>query len=91
MDVGIRELKQRLSEIIDLVAKGETVRVTDRGVPKAVLSPALSTDQLAVGVEEGWIRPPLRTGLVGQGPRMRSDRRVLDVLGEDRTDRFTQS
>ena len=31
MDVGIRELKQRLSEIIDLVAKGETIRVTDRG------------------------------------------------------------
>ncbi|MFM7094166.1 MAG: type II toxin-antitoxin system Phd/YefM family antitoxin [Actinomycetota bacterium] len=88
MDVGIRELKQRLSEIIELVAQGETVRVTDRGVPKAVLSPALSTDQLAVGIEEGWIRPPRRQGQVGRGPRMKSDRRVADVIAEDREDRI---
>lgn len=88
MDVGIRELKQRLSEIIDLVAKGETVRVTDRGVPKAVLSPALSTDQLGLGIDEGWIRPPQRSGRIGQGARMKSERRVLDVLAEDRSDRF---
>ena len=88
MDVGIRELKQRLSEILELVAQGETVRVTDRGVPKAVLSPALSTDQLAVGVEQGWIRPPRRDGQIGRGPRMKSDRRVADVIAEDREDRI---
>jgi prevent-host-death family protein len=88
MDVGIRELKQRLSEILELVARGETVRVTDRGVPKAVLSPAISADRLAIGIEEGWIRPPRREGLVGRGPRMKSDRRVGDVIAEDREDRF---
>lgn len=88
MDVGIRELKQRLSEILELVAKGETIRVTDRGVPKAVLSPAISADRLAIGIEEGWIRPPQREGLVGRGPRMKSDRRVGDVIAEDREDRF---
>lgn len=88
MDVGIRELKQRLSEILELVAQGETVRVTDRGVPKAVLSPALSTDQLAVGVEQGWIRPPRRDGQIGRGPRMKSDRRVADIIAEDREDRI---
>ena len=87
MDVGIRELKQRLSEIIDLVAKGETVRVTDRGVPKAVLSPAPSSDPFVIGVEQGWIRPPRHTGPIGRGPRMKSDRRVLDVLADDRSDR----
>ena len=88
MDVGIRELKQRLSEIIDLVAKGETVRVTDRGVPKALLTPAVSADRLAIGVEEGWIRPPRRAGQVGRGPRLKSDRRAADVLAEDREDRI---
>ncbi|MBU3703603.1 MAG: type II toxin-antitoxin system prevent-host-death family antitoxin [Ilumatobacteraceae bacterium] len=87
MDVGIRELKQRLSEILDLVAKGETVRVTDRGVPKALLTPALSADRLAIGIEEGWVRAPRREGQVGRGPRMKSDRRVADVLAEDREDR----
>lgn len=88
MDVGIRELKQRLSEIIELVAQGETIRITDRGVPKAVLSPALSSDQLAIGIEQGWIRPPRRQGQVGRGPRMQSDRRVADVIAEDREDRI---
>ncbi len=88
MDVGIRELKQRLSEIIDLVASGETIRVTDRGVPKAVLSPAPSSDPLASGVAEGWIKPASRRGPIGRGPRLKSERRVLDVLTEDRTDRL---
>jgi len=48
----------------------------------------LSTDQLAVGVEQGWIRPPRRDGQVGRGPRMKSDRRVADVIAEDREDRI---
>jgi prevent-host-death family protein len=38
MDVGIRELKQRLSEYLDRVSKGEVVRITDRGRPKALLT-----------------------------------------------------
>lgn len=39
MDVGVRELKDRLSEILDKAASGEIVRVTDRGVPKALIVP----------------------------------------------------
>jgi antitoxin (DNA-binding transcriptional repressor) of toxin-antitoxin stability system len=37
--VGIRELKNRLSEYIRLVRSGETVLVTDRGVVVAELRP----------------------------------------------------
>lgn len=35
----MRELRQRASELLRLVAGGETIQVTDRGRPVAVLSP----------------------------------------------------
>ena len=37
--VGIRELRQRASELLRLVERGETIEVTDRGRPVALLTP----------------------------------------------------
>ena len=37
--VGIRELRQRASELLRLVEQGETIEVTDRGRPVALLTP----------------------------------------------------
>lgn len=37
--VGIRELRQRASELLRLVEQGETVEITDRGRPVALLTP----------------------------------------------------
>jgi prevent-host-death family protein len=37
--VGVRELRQRASELLRLVAQGETVEITDRGRPVAMLTP----------------------------------------------------
>jgi len=37
--VGVRELRQRASELLRLVEAGETIEVTDRGRPVAVLAP----------------------------------------------------
>lgn len=37
--VGVRELRQRASELLRLVAGGETIEVTDRGRPVALLAP----------------------------------------------------
>jgi prevent-host-death family protein len=37
--VGIRELRQRASELLRRVEAGETFEVTDRGRPVAVLAP----------------------------------------------------
>lgn len=36
--VGVRELRQKASEILRRVAAGETFEVTDRGRPAAILS-----------------------------------------------------
>lgn len=37
--VGVRELRQRASELLRRVAQGETIEITDRGRPVAVLGP----------------------------------------------------
>lgn len=37
--VGVRELRQRASELLRLVENGETIEVTDRGRPVALLTP----------------------------------------------------
>lgn len=45
--VGIRELRQRASELLRRVAAGETLAITDRGRPVAVLAPLPDAGPLA--------------------------------------------
>lgn len=63
MEIGIRELKAHLSEYVTRVAAGEVFTVTDRGVPRALLSPVGGDGELTRGLAEGWVtrrstRPP---------------------------------
>jgi prevent-host-death family protein len=44
--VGIRELRQRASELLRRVEAGETIEVTDRGRPVAVLAPLPESEPL---------------------------------------------
>lgn len=37
--IGIRELRQRASELLRRVQQGETIEITDRGRPVALLAP----------------------------------------------------
>ena len=46
--VGIRELRQNLSKYLQRVLRGETLQVTDRGRPVAVLAP-LPEQESALG------------------------------------------
>jgi prevent-host-death family protein len=85
-DVGIRELKQRLSAYLSRAERGEVIRITERGRPKAILGPLPGRDRLEEGIAEGWVRPPTREGL-RPVRRWRGTRPVLDVLAEDREDR----
>jgi prevent-host-death family protein len=39
MSVGVRELRQRASELLRRVGQGETIEITDRGRPVAILAP----------------------------------------------------
>ncbi|HEX2362367.1 MAG TPA: type II toxin-antitoxin system prevent-host-death family antitoxin [Jiangellaceae bacterium] len=83
MDVGVRDLKARLSEFLDRAARGEVITVTDRGDPKAVLGPLPGRSRVPAGIEEGWVTPATRVGL-DSVRRHRATQRVLDVLADDR-------
>jgi prevent-host-death family protein len=63
MDVGIRDLKARLSEHLERVARGEVITVTSRGRRVAQIVPVPGRGNLERGLAEGWItrqadRPP---------------------------------
>ena len=92
--VGIKVLKNKLSEYVRLAASGETVLVTDRDrvvaelVPPRVGRAELLVDaRLADAVRHGWIVPPARA----EGPPPRLPVAPLDELlaelDADRADR----
>lgn len=84
MDVGIRELKQNLSAYLERAARGETIRVTDRGLPKAILGPVPGAARLDQGLAEGWISAPESRAPAGQVRRARAKGRSDEALTEDR-------
>ena len=53
----MRELRQRASELLRLVAGGETIEVTDRGRPVAVLAPVPGGSPLEQLRASGEITP----------------------------------
>ena len=93
--VGIKALKDRLSEYLRIVASGETVLVTDRDRVVAELIPPrggrglLAADSvLADAVRQGWITPPV--GAMDSEPPRRPVAPLADLLAElerDRDDR----
>ncbi len=92
--VGIRELKNRLSEYVRMVQSGERVTVTNRGVVVARLVPP---DAEAETAEEalrhlaraGEIRvgKPNRPDLYPSPPGLMSDEEVAALMDEVRGDR----
>ena len=60
----ITEAKNGLSSLIDRVKGGETILITDRGVPVARLAPAAAT---AVPDDEGRLARLERTGVITRG------------------------
>ncbi len=62
-EIGVRELKQSLSETLRAVGRGEQVRVTLRGRPLADIVPAgaaAGDDRLRELVANGRLVPPAR-------------------------------
>jgi prevent-host-death family protein len=55
--VGVRELRQRASELLRRVERGETIEVTDRGRPVAVLAPPPSGSRIEQLRARGEIEP----------------------------------
>ncbi len=93
--VGLKILKNKLSEYVRLVAGGETVLVTDRDrvvaeivPPRGGRSPMLADAMLADAVRRGWITPPT---LSDEAPPPRKPvvrfQELMSELERDRSDR----
>lgn len=64
--VGVRELRQRASELLRLVEQGETIEVTDRGRPVALLTPLPQGSTFERMLAAGEIEPA--SGDIGDLP-----------------------
>lgn len=93
--VGLKVLKNKLSEYVRLVAGGETVLITDRDRVVAELVPPAegrshTVDDVALAelVRQGWLTPAL-IGPGGEVPRRPVLRftTILEELHHDRVDR----
>jgi prevent-host-death family protein len=81
-EIGVRELKQSLSETLRAVARGQQVRVTVRGKPVADIVPAgaaVSDDQIRELVAKGRLVPPSRAR-PKRAPRLAKPRREASAL-----------
>jgi prevent-host-death family protein len=59
MQVGVRELRQRASELLRLVEGGETIEITDRGRPVAMLAPLAAGSPLERLRAQGELDPAI--------------------------------
>lgn len=91
--VGLKVLKNKLSEYIRLAAAGETVLVTDRDhvvaqitAPDAARSPLLADVVLAEAVRKGWLTPPALDG-GGAPPATKLVANLAELLSELDVDR----
>ncbi len=92
--VGLKVLKNKLSEYIRIAASGETILVLDRdrvvaelAPPREGRSPVLEDARLADLVRSGKFRPASITGEIPPRKPVRSDKDLLDELARDREDR----
>ena len=89
--VGVRELRQNLSVYLDRVKDGETLDVTEHGVPVAELRPRTEDPISAIDrlIAEGRITPAKysATRNIGLPPKMPGPTALRDPPGDARRGR----
>jgi antitoxin (DNA-binding transcriptional repressor) of toxin-antitoxin stability system len=92
--VGIKVLKNKLSEYIRIASQGETVLVTDRDrvvaeitQPQGGRGELVADAVLAEAVRKGWVTPPvIRQSIMPRHPVARlAD--ILEQLAQEREER----
>jgi prevent-host-death family protein len=87
--VGVRELRQNLSVYLARIARGETLEVTDRGQPVAILAPLPRPASVLERMHrEGRLIPAKGDLLTAMRPATgRTTRRASRMLDRVRADR----
>lgn len=88
--VGVRELRQNLSVYLARIARGETLEVTDRGLPVAILAPLPKPSSVLERLRaEGRVTPATGDLLAAVRPLTgRTSRRGSRALQQTRADRL---
>jgi len=93
--IGVRELRQNASKYLERVKQGESIEVTERGVPIAVIGPVpvVKKSRVQELIDEGLMtpgrgdlaeilaRPPIAIDPSYDGPSLAQ---ILDEQREDR-------
>lgn len=93
--VGLKVLKNKLSEYVRAAHQGETILVTDRGEVVAELIPPrggrsifAQDGLLAEAVRKGWLTPPLYKGkALAERRPVGTLKEILERLEADRSER----
>jgi antitoxin (DNA-binding transcriptional repressor) of toxin-antitoxin stability system len=93
--VGLKVLKNKLSEYVRIAAGGETVRVTDRGrvvvemkAPQPAPKHGKKESVIERGIREGWITPATRHGPPPPPPPgIMTLEELMEEIALDREDR----
>ena len=88
-EVGIRALKQNASKVVARARAGESITITDRGRPVAVLGP-IRQSRIEVLIESGLATRPTRSlrDLPPPAPREASQRLLSEIIDDQRADRI---
>jgi prevent-host-death family protein len=70
MEVGVKELRENLAEWLDRAAAGDEILITERGVPKALITAATGEIILDRLIREGRATPARRRDPVSLPPRI---------------------
>lgn len=81
-EIGIRELRDQLSRIVDDVERGDEIVITNHGRPVARLSPFDQLEPLADLRARGLVREP--TGPRWEPSPIRAKGTVSDFVSEQR-------
>lgn len=95
MEIAIRELKDRLSEILHRANAGEKITITHHGRPLCEISPTEVIQvkrpaYLTKGIEEGWLTPASGHTLQPMTPikPRKTGKSTTELLRESRAERF---
>ena len=83
MEVGVRELRDKLSRHLAEVQQGRTVTITDHGRPIARIIPVLAPTRLEMLRGEGRIRPGRQRKRAAPNP-VRAAGTVSDLVDDQR-------